>query len=201
MQQTTSLGHWIEEVHQIFFVEKSNSNTPKVPRVKFMGRNVLFYFISIRKFGGLNNPFATITRLSEFNFRIRKLILLVQMKKVISMNYGSSTRSWKPWGWVRLNLIFFMRKKYINSNLTSPTKFTKSSRSTEFKDLLPWTLSQMIRKTVPISTRIVISYLMQSGIPMWIWGEDNRNWDNNIIRNSQWKESHCRTNTSIRINK
>ena len=176
MQQTTSLGHWIEEVHQIFFVEKSNSNTPKVPRAKFMGRNVLFYFISIRKFGGLNNPFATITRLSEFNFRIRKLILLVQMKKVISMNYGSSTRSWKPWGWVRLNLIFFMRKKYINSNLTSPTKFTKSSRSTEFKE-------------------------MQSGIPMWIWGEDNRNWDNNIIRNSQWKESHCRTNTSIRINK
>ena len=45
--------------------------------------------------------------------------LLVQSKKVISMNYGSSTSSWKPWRWVRLDLILWMRDIYINSNLNS----------------------------------------------------------------------------------
>ena len=59
---------------------------------------------------------------------------------------------------MRLDLIFSMRDIYINSNLNPFTKFTSSSRSTEFKDILSWNISQMITKTVPISTRIVISY-------------------------------------------
>ena len=52
----------------------------------------LFLFISICKLGSFKNPFATITSLSELYFRFR-FILLVQTKKVISMNYGSSTSS------------------------------------------------------------------------------------------------------------
>ena len=44
---------------------------------------------------------------------------------------------------------------YINSNLNSLTNFT-SDRVTEFKDILPGNLSQMITKTAPISLRIVI---------------------------------------------
>ena len=62
-------------------------------------------FISICMFGSFKNTFATITRLSELYFRIRRFSLLVQTKKVISMNYGSSTSIWKPWRWVRLDLI------------------------------------------------------------------------------------------------
>ena len=46
-------------------------------------------------------------------------------------------------------------------------------------------------KTIPISTRIVIRY----AIKRW---EVNGNWDNNIISISQCRESHCRTNTSVR---
>ena len=77
-----------------------------------------------------------ITSLSELYFRIRRFILLVQMKKVISMNYDNSTSSWKPWRWVRFDLIFSMRDIYINSNLNPLTKFTSSSsRSTEFKPM------------------------------------------------------------------
>ena len=45
---------------------------------------------------------------------------------------------------------------YINSNLNSLTNFT-SDRVTEFKDILPGNLSQMITKTAPISLRIVIN--------------------------------------------
>ena len=117
------------------------------------------------------------------------------------MNYGSSTSSWKPWRSVRLDLILSMRDIYINSNLNPLTKFTSSSRSTKFKDILPWNISQMIMKTIPISTRIVISYAMKWGILLWISWKVNGNWDNNMIRISQWRESHCRTNTSVRRNK
>ena len=73
------------------FVENTISNSPKVPRAKFLGSDGLFCFSSIYKFGSFKNPFAMITSLSELYFRLRRFILFVQTKKVISMNYGSST--------------------------------------------------------------------------------------------------------------
>ena len=75
------------------FVENSIGNFPKIPRAKFMRSDRLFYFSSICQFGTFQNSFATITSLSELSFRFRRFILLVQTKKVISMNYGSSTSS------------------------------------------------------------------------------------------------------------
>ena len=42
-------------------------------------------------------------------------------------------------------------------------EFISSSRSTEFKDTLPWNISEMITKTIPIRTRIVISLAMKQG--------------------------------------
>ena len=57
-----------------------------------------------------------------------------------------------------------MSNIYINSNLNPLTKFTGSSRNTEFKDILPCNIPQMIMKTVSISTRIVISYAIKQGI-------------------------------------
>ena len=67
---------------------------------------------------------------------------------------------------MRLDLIFSMKDIYINFHLNPPTKFTSSSRSTELKDILSWNISQMITKTIPISARIVISYVMKQGIPL-----------------------------------
>ena len=49
-----------------------------------------FCFISICKLGSFNNPFALITSMSELYFRFSRFVLLMQRKKVISMNYGSS---------------------------------------------------------------------------------------------------------------
>ena len=122
------------------------------------------------------------------------------MKKVISINCGSSASSWKTWKWVMLELILSMRDIHINANLNPLTKFTSSSRSIEFKDILSWNISQMITKTIPISTTIVISNAMKWGILLWIWWKVNGNWYN-MIRISQWRESHCRTDTSIRKKK
>ena len=50
-------------------------------------------------------------------------------KKMFSMNYGSSTSCWKPWRWVRFDLILTMRSIYICSTLNSFTKFTSRCRS------------------------------------------------------------------------
>ena len=69
-----------------------------------------------------------------------------------------------------------MRDIYINSNLKPISKFTSSSRSTDYIDILPWNISQMIIKTVPISTRIVISYAMKLGISLWIWWSRSTTW-------------------------
>ena len=68
-----------------------------------------------------------------------------------------------------------MRDIYINSNLNPLTKFTSSSRSTEFKDILPWDISQIIRKTIQISIRIVHKPRNEMGYPV------------SSLLESQWK--------------
>ena len=99
------------------------------------------------------------------------------------------------------DLIFSMRDIYINSNLSTRKKFTSSRRSTELKEILPWNISLDITKTISISTRKVISYVMKPSIPLRIWWKVNENWDNNMIRISQLREIRCRTNTSVRRKK
>ena len=133
----------------------------------------------------------------NFTLDYEDLFCLIQTKKVISMNYGNGTGSWWPWR----RVILTMRDICVSSNLNPVIKFTSSSRSTKFKDIFLWNISQMILKTIPISTRIVISYAMKRDIPFWVSQKVNGNWDNNMIRISQWRESHCRTNTSVRRNK
>ena len=176
------------------FVENTINNSPKDLRAKFLGSVILFCFISMCKFDSLKNPFAASTSLPKLSFRFRRFILLVQMGKVISTNYGSSTSSWKPWRWVRLDLIQWG----IYTSIPTWTKFTSSSRSARHKDIFPWNISQMITKVVPINRRIVISYMMKQGILFWIWQKVNWNRDNNMIRISQLRESYGRTNASIR---
>ena len=64
----------------------------QVTRAKFLESNRFFCFISICNFGSLKSHFPTITSLSELCFRHRRsILLLVQTKMVISINYGSST--------------------------------------------------------------------------------------------------------------
>ena len=57
-----------------------------------------------------------------------------------------------------------MRYIYINSNLKPLSKFTTTSRSTEFNDFTPKNISQKITKTIPISKRIVICFTIKQGI-------------------------------------
>ena len=54
----------------------------------------------------------------------------------------------------------------IDSKLKPLTKLTSSSRSIEFKDILPWNIFQMIMKTILVSLGIVISYAIKQGISL-----------------------------------
>ena len=98
-------------------------------KVKFLGSDVLFCFISACNFGNLKNPFATITSLSELNLRFRKFILFIQMEKVISMNNDSNTSNWKLWRWVRLDLIFMLRDIYSQKRISINTNHSYYQRS------------------------------------------------------------------------
>ena len=167
------------------FVENTIRISPKVATAKFLGNDRLFCFIvSIIKFGSFKKAFTVITSLSEFHFRFERFTLLVKKKEVISMSYSSSTSSWKPWIWMRLVLIFKAKDIYTNTPITSQQK-----------------ISQMIKKTVPISKKIATNCAMKRSIMFCVWRKVNGNWDKSIIRNSNWKESHCRTNTKVWRNK
>ena len=114
-------------------------------------------FISIGKFGNLKSTFATVVSLSELYFRFRRFFLLVQTKKrsLWTMAAAQAAKNHEEeWG-----STWYYGEEYIHEFQPDlPKKFTSSNRSTEFKNILPWNISQMITKTVPISTRIVISY-------------------------------------------
>ena len=84
----------------------------------------------------------------------------------------------------------------INSNLNLLTKYTCCRRSTEFKDIFPWNISQIIMKTVSISMRIAIIYMMKQGIPFWVWWKVNGNWNNNMIRISQTSKTMSHSHES-----
>ena len=53
----------------------------------------------------------------------------------------------------------------------------------------------------PQSAQEVISYKVKWGVLFWVYWKVNGNWDNKMIRILQWRESQCRTNTSVRRNK
>ena len=61
---------------------------------------------------------------------------------------------------MELDLIFTMRDIYINSNLDTIKKFS-SSRSTEFKDILP-SFSQMMKSEIMILTSNILMTSMDT---------------------------------------
>ena len=148
--------------NRLTFAKSAISKLPKVSRAKFLKIDGLFCSISIRKFGSLKNLFVTINSLPTLYFGFRRFILFIQTKKVISMNYGSSASSWKPCWRVKPDLISTMRWDiYINSNLKPLKQSTGSMRTSYFKDIFPWNISQTVKKITPTHMRIVINYVMK----------------------------------------
>ena len=114
------------------------------------------------------------------------------------MNYGSSRSSWKPWRWVGLT-------RYLRWGIyTSIPAWTHSRYSLAAAEALSLkifphekSLKWWQRPSQLVSTRIFIRYEMTRGVLFWVCWKVNGNWDNNMIKFSQWKESH----TSVRRKK
>ena len=114
------------------------------------------------------------------------------------MSYGSSISHWKPWRWMRLDWIFKMRDIDINSNLDQLKISGTISKSAKFKNILPWNISQMITRTHNQHESIVTSFVIKKrNNSFWVWTKVNRNWDNNMIIISQWREGDCKTNKQV----
>ena len=144
MQKTTPLGQWMRRYSR--FTLKALLAVCQKSRESSCWEVIdSFVFLAYASLAASRTLLQWL--LACFYFRFRGFIMLLQTKKVIPMKYGSSISSWKPWKWVRVDLILTMRDVYIKSNLNRLKKFTSSSRSTEFKDILPWNIIQLITKT------------------------------------------------------
>ena len=67
---------------------------------------------------------------------VQIFFLLIQMRKMIYMAYGSNTSSWKPWSSMRLDLIFTMTRDIdIYSNLHLPKKIAAVAKASSYKNL------------------------------------------------------------------
>ena len=83
----------------------------------------------------------------------------VYLKKIYSVGENERSHLYKQWQQhkqlktmeMMLDLIFTMRDVCISSNLDQLTKF---HRTTKFKDIALWNISQMIKKAVPINTGV-----------------------------------------------
>ena len=122
MQMVTPLGHWVEEVRQIYLLAVcQKSQEPGFWEV--IDSFVLLAY-------AIRQRLLTIISLPELYIQIYSVST---NEKKISMNYGSYTKNWKPGELVRLDLILTMRNIYISSNLGQLTNFTSSSKSTSLK--------------------------------------------------------------------
>ena len=151
MQKTTPPGHVIEEVSKIYLLALeiiiTISNLPKVLGAKFLGSDWRFCFSSICKFGSFRKLLQKLPACLNFAFDSEDLFFceLWQQHKL------KTTEMSEVWPDT-------YDEGYMHQFLNPFTKSTtSSSNSTEFKDILPWNISQMIMKTIPVSTRIVIS--------------------------------------------
>ena len=135
---------------------------------------LVFCFISISKFGSFKNPFATFISLTKLLFRCRRFILLVQQKKWFLSTMAASQaveNHGDEWGF----------SWYLEWGIyTSIPIWNHQQSSVTAAEVTIST--QIIMKTIQISTRIVMSGEIKGGIPFWVWREVKWNWDKIIIR-------------------
>ena len=66
-----------------------------------------------------------------------------------------------------------MRDIFVNSNLNLLKNFRDSNRTTEFKNILSWNISQMTIKTILINKRITKSVVIKRSIPLEVRPDEN----------------------------
>ena len=86
----------------------------------------------------------------------------------------------------------------INTNLAPLTKFSNINRRTGFKDTLSWNITQMITSQYRSSQHKNRHEKWDQKLPPLLSLKKSQwKFRNNMIRISQWRESHCRKNTWV----
>ena len=164
MQNTTSVVHWIEEVYvaDLPLFERLLAICQKSQEPSFWKVMDAFVLVAYASLAASRIHLQKLLGWRNFTLDSEDLFCwYIKIKKVISMNYGSTT-------WTHSQ----------NSLVAAEAPSLKiSSHGTS--------LNEMITNTTLINTRIVISYAMRQGIPFWVYWKVNGNWDNNMIRASQ----------------
>ena len=129
MQKATPLGHWIEEALQIYLWWEQYWQFTKSPKSQVSGKWLTVLFYQYMQVWRLQKPFYNNYWPVWTLLYIQRIYLFGTYKKVICMNYGSSTSSWEPWRCVRLDLILLMRGIYTSI----PTKLTHKIHEHQWK--------------------------------------------------------------------
>ena len=140
-------------------------------------------FPSLKSTSHFLPQFGSFKSLFAFNHPVQTLLWIQKIYAFGEDKKSDFYEQWQqhkqPWKWVRLD---HFQCGIYNQFQPEPTHKIHSLAAAEALSLnfiLPWNISQMIMKSIPISTRIVISNVMKWGIPLWIWWKVNGNWDNN----------------------
>ena len=139
------------------------SNSSEVLRFKFLGSDRLFSFSSICKFGSFKKPFATITSLSELYFRFRRLFCWYKQKTAF-YELWHQCKQLKTMEMSEVRPDIYNEGWYGNSNLNSSQNSLTAAEALSLKISSHGTSLKWSR-TIPITTRIIISYAMKQGIP------------------------------------
>ena len=166
---------------------------------KFLGSGRFFCLISICKLGSFKSPSATITSLFELYFRYRRFILLVQTKKV---NYELWTMAkaqaaenhGDEWGltWYLRWEIYTSRPTWTHSQNSLATAKAPSLR------YLPMEYLSNDHEDHTYQHESNHELCDETGHPVLSLIESQLKLRKQYARISQWREIHCRTNTSVR---
>ena len=100
---------------------------------------------------------------------------------MISLSNGSITSTQKPCRWMRPSLILLIRIYTSIPTRTHPKNSVIAVDGFSIKNLLPYNISDIILKTIPISKRIIKPYSRKTRFSPWAKRKVDGNWS--FIRN------------------
>ena len=173
------------------------------------------FFISICKFGSFKNPFEMITSLSKLYFKFIRFILLVQIKKWFLWTIAAAQAAENhedEWGstWYFWWGIYTSISTWAHSQNSLAAAEALSLKASSHGTSLEWSqrLSQSAQEVISNAMKWGIQGLIQKEkvdicAPQSVHQcrEHPVSTPEKMIRIFQWRETHCRTNTSIRRNK
>ena len=115
MQKTTTLVHWIEETY-LPLLRTLLAIHQKSWKPSFWEVMDSFVLVAYASLAASRILLQWLLACLNFTLHSENVFYWQKQQQMISMNYASSTSCWKPWRWVRFDLVITMRDIYIHPN-------------------------------------------------------------------------------------